>query len=405
MNNEKMNNKYIDSKLYGSINILLIDEDHISRKMIEKSLNKLPNSSYRLEISKINREGIAKAISEHIDCIIINHDNSSDGCIFLLEKLRDHNFLDVMPVIFFTSSDDQLTLARILKAGANDYLLKEKINTATLKKSIDSVISDARMRAELNTKNSIIEKTTQHLQNKTNELESFYHNVSHELKTPLTSIREFSSMLLDEVAGPLNKSQKEYARICIDSCDRAANYINSLLDLIRCDAGSLKIEPSKVLVKSIVDDAVSLVKQTLPKNSVKIKYSIRTKKEFIHADRDKILQVLINLINNAVKNSNDGSVVSISVRDAMPTRDEVIIKVKDTGNGIHPNKLDHIFERNFQLENLEPGTYEPIEMGLYLSQKIVERHHGEIFVESSLGAGSTFAITLPCINTKIGMMN
>ena len=376
--------------------ILLIDDNPIDRLTILRSLKKIPDQHFEIVESETCREGIALALTHQFDCIVVDHYLLDGNSLDVLSELKEHHLEDKIPVVVLTGKGDELVATRVMKAGASDYIPKDKATAVFLKRSIDNAIEGARLRSALQAKHVALRETNALLLEKTSEVESFYHNVSHELKTPLTAAREFASLLIEEVAGSLNKEQKEYAQICIDNCDRATFYINSLLDLIRSDTGKLDLDSAPVHVKSILEDAIKNVLPTADKKLIRIKLSVKTHIDYLRADDKRIYQVLINLLNNAIKFTDEGGTITVKAYDNLPRRDGVIISVKDNGRGIHPNNLDKIFDRYYQADTLNADNPHSLGIGLHLCQTIVEMHGGDIEVQSGLGMGSTFIVTIPC---------
>ena len=218
----------------------------------------------------------------------------------------------------------------------------------------------------------------------------FVSTVSHDLRSPLTLVRGYATML--EMVGDLNSQQKDYTDKIMQGVESMKRLVNNLLDLGRIDAGiGLKIEP--VFIILIVNEvAAELQPNALQK---KIDFSVECaidKEVQIEADPALLKQALFNLAENAIKYSNDGGKVTINVRQK---GDFVCFEVQDTGIGIAPLDLPHMFEKFYRSTRREAYQQRGTGLGLAIVKSIIERHGGEVGVKSQLGVGTTFHIDVP----------
>ncbi|HKG05274.1 MAG TPA: ATP-binding protein [Pedobacter sp.] len=219
----------------------------------------------------------------------------------------------------------------------------------------------------------------------------FIGMVSHELKTPLTSMKGYIQVLLSKqkqrgdlfTAGLLEKANTQIAKM--------TNMINGFLNVSRLESGKIHMDVQifdfAVLVKEAEDESLA----TITSHTVAFEPVPST---FVNADRDKVGQVIHNLISNAVKYAPAGSVIGVS---CVTTDGLLRLSVKDSGMGINPDDLSKIFDRYYRVEGNQMHSISGFGIGLYLCREIIQRHHGEISAESEIGKGSTFTFTLPCI--------
>lgn len=219
----------------------------------------------------------------------------------------------------------------------------------------------------------------------------FIGMVSHELKTPLTSMKGYIQVLLVKLAkqednfimGALEKANTQITKM--------TSMINGFLNISRLESGKIHIEPQTfdlaVLVKESEDKSLA----TIASHTVIFEPAETT---FISADWDKIGQVIHNLISNAVKYSPLGSIINVKCFTA---DDTAIISVKDQGMGIKPDDISRIFDRYYRVEGGHMYSISGFGIGLYLCSEIIHRHHGEIWAESEFGKGSTFSFSLPLL--------
>jgi PAS domain S-box-containing protein len=229
------------------------------------------------------------------------------------------------------------------------------------------------------------------------EIQRFYHTVSHELKTPLTVMREFVSIVLEGLAGPLTDQQREHLEIAKESCDQMKRGLNDLLDTTRADTGKLSLALRPMALGVVVARAVTMMAPAASTNGIRLRQSIAPQLPAVALDAQRITQVLTNLLNNAVKFTPAGGEVWVEVRLDPQRPTWVQVLVRDTGCGIEPENCQHIFDRLYQVPGADPLSTTGLGLGLYISQALVTLHGGTLQVQSRLGHGSTFAFSLPAV--------
>ena len=221
----------------------------------------------------------------------------------------------------------------------------------------------------------------------------FLHNVSHELRTPLTSIKGSLDNLMDEIVGELNDDQKEYLEIISSESNRLVRLVNDLLDLNKLEAGSLRITPEDIEYISIVKEVINNLQKLAYEKGLTIELESDTSELYLKADKDMVNQILVNLINNAVKFTHTGGVKVIIIED--PKNKFITTRIKDTGEGIPAEMLNMVFNKFYQLRTSESAKSGGTGLGLSITKSLVELHGGKIWVESEKGKGSEFCFTLP----------
>ena len=233
------------------------------------------------------------------------------------------------------------------------------------------------------------------LKHKHEELQTLYHTVSHELKTPLTSAREFVSLVLEGLAGPINGTQQHYLTISRESCDRMKICINDMLDVTRIETGKMSIERKLASVGDLAQRIVTMLSPVAEKKLIALCCLIAPNVPDILMDENRIAQVITNLLNNALKFTETGGRVVVRVRVSHSKPGQVEISVKDTGRGIPKSHLNRIFERLYQVYDGHGPSCQGLGLGLHICQELVHLHGGRIYVESEMGVGSTFYAELP----------
>jgi len=254
-----------------------------------------------------------------------------------------------------------------------------------------------RMRAdeELRRIQSQIERTNRDLLRKNEEIQNFYHTLSHELKTPLTSAREFICIVMDGLAGPLNATQQEYLAIARESCNQLRVCINDLLDATRLETGKLSIELKPDSLMAIVQRVMQTREAAAQGKNVELTGTFAPNLPLVALDSSRISQVVANLLNNALKFTPEGGRISVHVEVSAEDPGLVEVTVEDSGCGIPQEQLDRIFDRLYQVKTGDASTEQGVGLGLYICRELVRLHGGEIKVQSEVGRGSAFTFSLP----------
>ncbi len=229
-------------------------------------------------------------------------------------------------------------------------------------------------------------KKLEELQNK------FVAHVSHELRTPLTAMGEFISILADGIPGELNQAQKDYCKRIGFNIDRLTRIIENLLLISRVDEGKLALEKELVDLGGLVSQVKDNLAPTAARKQISLETDIEDMIPKIYADPNRISQVITNLVANALKFTPNNGQVTIAVRDR---ESSVELQVRDTGIGISSQDRERIFDRFQQIRRRSEFGRGGTGLGLAISREIVFLHRGSIRVESEVGKGSVFYVTLP----------
>ena len=224
--------------------------------------------------------------------------------------------------------------------------------------------------------------------------DEFLSTVSHELRTPMATVKEFTEIIADEIAGPVTTPQREYLAIIKANIDRLSRIINDLLDMTKIEAGRLLLYKTLIEPQALVEQVAQLMSPLAKTRLIALEVNAPAHVPNVFADADKITQVLINLVGNALKFTDPQGRVRVEVVDQP---NQVLFSVTDTGMGIAAQDLPKLFEKFTQLARPMPGgsSIKGTGLGLAISKRVVELHGGHIQAASELGRGSTFSFTLP----------
>ena len=229
-----------------------------------------------------------------------------------------------------------------------------------------------------------------------NERKEFVSNVSHELRTPLTSMRSYLEALLDG-AWKDPEIAPQFLRVTQEETDRMIRMIKDLLDLSRMDSGRAVLDLEYLNVNELFDHVIKRFEMMI-QSSDKQSKAFSIKREFterqlwVEVDADKMIQVLDNIMNNAIKYSPDGGTIKCGL---VETNDSVVLSISDEGMGIPKRDLTNVFDRFFRVDKARARSMGGTGLGLAISKEVVQQHKGKIWVESTEGKGTTFYISLP----------
>ena len=223
----------------------------------------------------------------------------------------------------------------------------------------------------------------------------FLANMSHELRTPLNAILGFSEILKDNLAGKMSAAQQQECLENIHSSGRhLLGLVNDVLDLSKIEAGRLELQYEEFQLGPAIGEVLTVVRPLAERARVALQVEVDHEDSLVRADKGKFKQVLYNLLANAIKFTPEGGYALVRAR-TKPRAGQLVLQVKDSGIGIDPQHHEEIFSEFFQVQSSADRPYEGTGLGLALVKRMVGLHGGTIKVESQLGKGATFTVTLP----------
>lgn len=224
----------------------------------------------------------------------------------------------------------------------------------------------------------------------------FVSTVSHELRTPLTSIKGYTDLLLAEAMGSLTEGQKQFMGIIRNNADRLTALINDLLDISRIESGRIKLDLQPLQIQDVVQDVVESLGTHVEAKRLTLRVEVPEHLPLVQGDRDRLTQVLTNLVSNAQRYTPEGEVAIVVSHMPGILR----VDVSDTGIGIAPEDQGKIWDRFFRANHPVVEEAGGTGLGLSIVRMFVEMHGGRIWVDSELGKGSTFTFILPAIEAE-----
>jgi signal transduction histidine kinase len=252
---------------------------------------------------------------------------------------------------------------------------------------------------ELTEKNKRLAQAVERLQEADRLKSNFLATVSHELRTPLTSVIGYSEMLLEGIAGALNDEQREYVKTVMEKGDQLLQLITGILDISRMEAGEMRFDRSSFDLDEVISVALSTIAPHARRKRLQMNCVLPPELPKVEGDRDKIRQVVLNLLNNAVKFTPEGGRVEVRGEVAPLKRGEatpgICVGISDNGIGIPPEHHARVFDAFYQVDNSSTREYGGTGLGLNIVKRFIEGHGGQVWVESEEGKGATFYFTLP----------
>jgi signal transduction histidine kinase len=266
--------------------------------------------------------------------------------------------------------------------NAKSYERIERFNI-TLRQEIKKAIAE-------------LEKKNEQLRELDKAKDEFISMASHQLRTPLTAIKGYLSMLLEGDAGEIKVSQYDFVNEAFQGANRMVGLINDLLNVSRMETGRFFLEPKEVDMEKVVREEVSQLNKQAKEKGLGLEIKIKGKIPVVWVDDVKIRQVVMNFADNAIYYTTAGSVLVTLEKDDK----HIVYKVKDTGIGVPKAQQKQLFEKFFRADNARHVRPDGTGLGIYLAKKVIDDHGGKLLFESTEGKGSTFGFRLP-IKSKL----
>jgi len=397
------------------VTILIVDD---SPTLLKLTSNYFSNEGYKV-LTALDGLAALKVIesNDHIDLVILDVVMPGINGYETAKKIREKKTLFELPILFLTSLTEVSSVVIGFESGGNDYLAKP-FDTKELKARSKTLIklkklTDANhfLQEAIEIKNDSLKKLEQEIKiriktekdlikakemaDSANQFKSeFLANMSHEIRTPLNSILGFSELIKNRLAEPKNV---EYINAIITSGKSLLTLINDILDLSKIEAGKIELEYQPFNLINVINEIKSIFLIKINEKGLIFKLNLQEGlPELINLDESRFRQILLNLVGNAVKFTQSGS-VSISVRfESESTNRNLInlfVDIEDTGIGIPEDQQNIIFEAFRQQKGQSIKAYGGTGLGLTITKRLIEMMGGKIMLKSEVNVGSKFTIT------------
>lgn len=365
------------------INILLVEDNPVDSAFIRENLLRAKHASFSIAAVTRLDAGLARLARGGIDLVILDLNLPDSQGMDTFVKI--HGQHPDVPILVLTSLEDNSLAARIVRQGAEDYLVKGQWDANLLVRSARYAIE--RHRAKMASQ-SAIERLRE-----LNETKSqFVAEVSHEIRTPLAIIREFVALVRDEVVGPLTEKQRNCLESALRNCDKLAALINQILDLARIESGKTELRRIKVSLPDLLTQMRNDFDSVCRSKQQALTLAVPDNLPAAHCDVMSVQNIITNLLGNAHKFTPAGGAIRIR---AGVEGQFLRIDIEDNGTGIPPQDQERIFEAFTQLDRQHGPGAKGTGLGLKIVKSLVELNGGVISVASEPGKGSCFSFLLP----------
>ncbi len=356
----------------------------------------LEDVGYKVVGLKNGSEAVEAIRKNRFDTIITDIRLPDIGGMEILELAKEMN--PDAAVIIITGYASIETAVDAVNQGAYAYFVKP-VNPDEIKTAIANVLRQQRLLQEnkrlvesLQRANKLLYEANERLKKSAEAKSEFMAHMSHEIRTPLNVIIGFSELLLDEVPGKINDEQRQCLNDILNSSQHLLTIISDILDLSKIEAGKVELRLKRTSIASVIESMKSAMTAMLASKNQTLEITVDEAIPPFPVDRDRIEQVLLNLLSNATKFTADGGIIKIKA-----TRNDewCEIAVIDNGIGIRKEDQEKIFQAFCQIDDPLVKGKGGSGLGLTIAKQIVEQHGGRIWMESEYGKGSRFTFTLP----------
>lgn len=371
------------------LRVLIVEDKDSDAEQLQSVL--ADATSLRFEVERTDRLAttLRRLRQGHFDLVLLDLFLPESQGLETLRRVKARN--PYAPIIALTRFDDEQTGINAVKQGAQDYLVKGQINSQMLERVITYAVERSRSEEALRAKTAELEEANGRLQEADRLKTVFLANMSHELRTPLNSIIGFTGIILQGLTGPISDEQREQLGAVKRNGEHLLTLINELLDLSKIEAGKVELKPTEFSLAEVIGELVASFAPMVEEKGVKLLAAIPEGVVALN-DRDRLRQVLTNLVSNAVKFTEEGEVrIAAQVEEG----GWLALTVADTGIGIRREDMEMLFVAFHQLDMSRRKRYQGTGLGLHLSRKLANLMGGEITAKSEFGQGSEFMVRIP----------
>ena len=358
------------------INVLVVDDEEINLDLLEEIIR---DDDVKVYKAKSGVEALKISTKREYAAIIIDVNMPLMDGYDLAKLLKKESKVKDIPIIFITALQTKTNTYKAYKTGAIDFITKP-LDPIVIKSKVDIFIE--------------VFKSKKYLEQVSKSKTNFLANMSHEIRTPLNSILGMTQVMSE---GDLNSDQEKYINIIQRAGKDLLSLINNILDLSKIESGELKLDKEEFFIDDIFNNSIDLLQMSARKKGIEVYCDIKNSvPDFFHGDPTRLKQILINLITNAIKYTEEGY-VKVSgelIEDSDIGPDTLVITISDTGRGIPEEKKQSLFKSFFQVNPLMDKK-KGFGLGLAITKNLVQLMKGKLDIESEVNKGSKFIVKLP----------
>jgi len=379
--------------LKEKLKILLVEDNPTDALIVRKRIQK--DNAFEYDITHVvsGEDAILILEKNFFNIALLDYNLPKKSGLETLKAIKSKNI--EIPIVMITGQGDEQVAAALIKEGAFDYLPKRDGYEDSIPLMIRKTIAEFRakierenLQKEIALRKEELEKTNAQLMKLDSMKSDFVANVVHELRTPLTIIKGNLDNINKGLAGEVQPQQKEILGDIFRIISRLSRLVNDLLDLSRIESGKMELEKENLDIVALAGETIKTFEILASGKEIGLVKEFPDKAVIVNADKDKLAQVFINLIGNAVKFTDRG-IVTAKIIDL---QEEVEVRIQDTGPGIPGDQIDKVFDKFVRVvAEKKEGTG----LGLPIAKDIIVLHKGRIRVESESGVGTSFIFIIP----------
>jgi signal transduction histidine kinase len=369
--------------------ILVVDDEPDVELLINQQFRRqIRGGEYAFSFARDGEKALAVLLADAgFDLMLLDINMPVMDGLTLLARL--HELETPVRAIIVSAYGDMTNIRTAMNRGAFDFVTKP-IDMVDLKATISKTRDDiARVRE--------IERRRQAAESARSNLSHFLANMSHELRTPLNSIIGLTDMLVGNAARFGTEKALEPLRRVLGGSRHLLALINDILDLSKIEAGRMELNLASFSLAPVIDEVVKTIEPLAAKNGNRVAVQYDGEIGTMHADQMRLRQALLNLMSNANKFTEKGTITVVAHQGQENSRDRITLAVTDTGIGMTPEQMSKLFQEFSQASSSTTSKYGGTGLGLAISKRFCQMMGGDITVESEPGRGSTFTIQLPRI--------
>ncbi len=375
-----------------TLKVLIIDDTPEDRELYSRALKSRDDGdhpihyTYSLKDAETGKEGLILNKRFRPDCVLLDFRLPDLDGLEILSEILDGDGANQPAIILLTGHGNEAIAVEALKRGASDYIIKNEVTPIRLKTAIFQAIESKKLARQIK---------------ELSEVKSdFLSFASHELRTPLSIIRDYISIVTDGITGEINDKQRECLTAALQNCDRLGRLIDDILNLRRIESGHIELVRRNTSLGPLIKTIEDAFRTRLREKNQTLDVLVSDDLPPVLCDKEKVRQILINLLGNANKYTPDGGSITLRARIDESGADMVMIEVSDTGKGINDQDIEKIWDKFQQVGRTDGPGPRGTGLGLTIVKSLVHLHDGEVGVTSNPGKGTTFSFTLPSYSEK-----
>ena len=378
--------------------ILIVDDSPEDRETWRRFLAADVTIQYVFVERGTVESGLAACRAEQPECILLDH-NLPDGTgVDFINDLRELGGTAAFPTVMLTGTGSETVAVEAMKAGAQDYLVKNRLTPDALHRTLNGAIYKAQTDRLLAKQRGELEEAYRQAKEANARKDQFLARLSHELRTPLTPI--LAAVSAPDAGRSSGPELEETFRLIRRNVELEARLIDDLLDITRISHGKLELDRRPVDLHELIHHALEICRPTAQAKGVAMRDDLKAARHGVRADPARLQQVFWNLLNNAIKFTPAGGEVMIGTHDL--AGDRVEVEVTDNGMGITPERLGRIFDAFEQGDAKVTREFGGLGLGLAICKALVEAHGGEISASSpGLNQGAVFRVALASASVEV----